>query len=98
MKNNYGVALDAIKRGKMAAREGWNGKEMFIYLTKGIHDCSQETPDWISGISFDLFEQGNKHDTTILPCISFKTASGEILNGWLASQTDQLAEDWHIFG
>jgi len=25
-----------------------------------------------------------------------KTATGEILMGWLASQTDMLAEDWLI--
>jgi hypothetical protein len=27
-----------------------------------------------------------------------KTATGEILMGWLASQTDMLAEDWAIVG
>lgn len=29
----------------------------------------------------------------VLPCITMKTATGEILMGWLASQTDMLAED-----
>ena len=28
--------------------------------------------------------------------IDMMTASGAILNGWLASQTDMLAEDWTI--
>ena len=32
----------------------------------------------------------------VLPCITIKTATGEILMGWLASQTDMLAEDWEI--
>lgn len=32
----------------------------------------------------------------VLPCIIMKTATGEILMGWLASQTDMLAEDWAI--
>ena len=31
-----------------------------------------------------------------LPCITMKTATGEILMGWLASQTDMLAEDWEV--
>ena len=30
------------------------------------------------------------------PCITMKTATGEILMGWLASQTDMLAEDWLV--
>jgi cytochrome b len=25
------------------------------------------------------------------------TATGEVLTGWLASQSDMLAEDWHAF-
>lgn len=32
----------------------------------------------------------------VLPSITMKTATGEILMGWLASQTDMLAEDWHV--
>jgi hypothetical protein len=34
--------------------------------------------------------------TQVLPCIIMKTATDEILMGWLASQTDILAEDWLI--
>lgn len=33
---------------------------------------------------------------TALPSITMKTATGEILVGWLASQTDMLADDWVI--
>ena len=32
----------------------------------------------------------------VLPCITMKTATGEILMGWLASQTDMLADDWQV--
>ena len=32
----------------------------------------------------------------VLPCITMKTATGEILMGWLASQTDMLAKDWQV--
>ena len=34
----------------------------------------------------------------VLPCITMKTADGSILMGWLASQTDMLAEDWVVLG
>ncbi|AXU20380.1 hypothetical protein C7W88_17015 [Novosphingobium sp. THN1] len=33
---------------------------------------------------------------TVLPCINMKTATGEILMGWLASQSDMLCEDWCV--
>ena len=33
---------------------------------------------------------------TVLPSITMKTATGEILMGWLASQTDMLADDWCV--
>ena len=29
---NFGEALEALKQGKKVAREGWNGKGMFLYL------------------------------------------------------------------
>ena len=39
---NFGQAIEALKAGKKVAREGWNGKGMWIalmpalYLDKGI--------------------------------------------------------------
>ena len=36
----------------------------------------------------------NKH--RLIRAGTMKTATGEILMGWLASQTDMLAEDWRI--
>ncbi len=30
----------------------------------------------------------------VLPAFTIKTATGEILMGWLASQTEMLADDW----
>ncbi len=32
---DYGWALDRIKDGRKVAREGWNGKEMYIRLRPG---------------------------------------------------------------
>lgn len=32
----------------------------------------------------------------VLPCIAMKTADNKMLRGWLASQTDMLAEDWTV--
>lgn len=91
---NFGGALEALKCGMKVARQGWNGKGMWLSLS-----CSksQQTPAqnfWSANNAKYANEQGGY--ATVLPCITMKTATGEILMGWLASQTDMLAEDWMI--
>lgn len=93
--NDFGWAIQQIKQGKAVARFGWNGKGMYVYLNKGSVDAAGKyTSLSISGVSFDLFDIGDSGTLTRLPNLVMKTAGGEILNGWLASQTDILAEDW----
>lgn len=93
----FGQALEALKTGSRIAREGWNGKGMWIYLNKGSHDCLEPVnPSHIEGIDCHLFVDGDNGTVTRLPNINMRTASGSIVTGWLASQTDMLAEDWTI--
>lgn len=93
---NFGKAIEGLKNGKMVAREGWNGKGMYIYLKKGIHffDKQKAIPVHIDGVYPGHFNEGIEGTTTILPNINMRTASGNHVTGWLASQTDMLAEDW----
>lgn len=32
---NFGQAIEEMKKGKKVARNGWNGKGMYIYITFG---------------------------------------------------------------
>ena len=78
---NFGQAIEALKRGKKVAREGWNGKGMYLGLIKGrtLDRC---------------------FDPDSAPCVDsicMKTAQDTVVVGWLASQTDMLAEDWAIY-
>ncbi len=99
---DFGQALDAMKAGQRVARAGWNGKGMCIYLTHGAIDNERLSPGGVdagaqrNGINAALFSPGDVGIVTRLPRIDMLTASGAILNGWLASQTDMLAEDWTI--
>jgi len=96
---DFGTAINALKRGKQIARKGWNGKNMFVYLNKGSRDVSGEQPEGtenVEGIRFDLFELGDAGTVLRLPNINMMAATGSIVTGWLASQTDMLAEDWNI--
>lgn len=104
---NFGKALKALKKGKSVARSGWNGKGMYIYLNKGSFDgellgftpgekVNSKHGSSIDGIKLGLFENGAKETVTRLPNINMKSATGSTVTGWLASQTDLLAEDWEI--
>lgn len=93
----FGEAIEAAKMGKCISRKGWNGKGMFVYLHKGSHDFGEkEWAELIDGVKSNLFDDGHTGTSTRLPCLNMLSATGSIVNGWLASQTDILAEDWCI--
>lgn len=95
---DFGDALRALKAGEKVARSGWNGKGMWLSLSGPPGGrLIPSTAFWSKNNAEYAAqqEQFNGH-ATVLPCITMKTATGEILMGWLASQTDLLAEDWGI--
>lgn len=92
----FGEAIEHITQGGSAARAGWNGKGMFIYLHKGSLPADVEYAGGFEGIEFRLFEDGDCGTIPRLPSIAFKTATGSTLIGWLASQSDILSEDWNL--
>lgn len=84
---SFGLALEALHKGYRIAREGWNGKSMFLFLVPGSTFKVNRPP------LLGIYPEGtviNYHAH-----IDMKTATGEIVP-WLASQTDVLAEDWSI--
>lgn len=85
---NFGQALLELVKGKNVAREGWNGKNMFLYLIKG--------DDLSAGLKYGYGEYVG--EPKFVDTIAMKTAQNTIVVGWLASQTDMLAEDWEVVG
>ena len=83
---DFGKALDALKQGKKVARRGWNGKGMFLFLAKDIDFTTEADLACVSDLEGELS----------LPSIVMKTADNHFCVGWLASQTDMLAEDWSV--
>jgi hypothetical protein len=92
----FGLALEALKRGERVARTGWNGKDMWLSLSCGETREIPAANFWSPHNRAHAESQGGT--AKVLPSITMKTATGEILMGWLASQTDMLAEDWVIVG
>lgn len=104
---SFGSALGALKNGLKVARAGWNGKGMCLFLNAGSFDRkllgfgegqqpSVGHPSTIDGVSIGLFEADDEGTVTRLPNINMRSATGSIVTGWLASQTDMLADDWQI--
>lgn len=88
----FGNALESLKRGARVARAGWNGKGMWLSLSNDRPRVIRADKFWSRNNADYAAENGGW--AKVLPCITMKTATGEILMGWLASQTDILAEDW----
>jgi hypothetical protein len=91
---NIGQAIAAIKAGRRVARAGWNGKDMWLSYSPGCPEGLESGSFW-SPANRDYAERHGGF-AKVLPCITMKTVTGEILMGWLASQTDLLAEDWLV--
>ena len=105
---NFGQAIEALKQGKRVARQGWNGKGMFIFMRPAdelevgfIIDKVKSLPQSVK----DFFKARDENEAPSeqgLTKVKFGSylcmyaADGSIVNGWLASQTDILAEDWEI--
>lgn len=85
----FSHALEAVKQGKKAAREGWNSKVMYIYLQPG---------SIINGKRDGRNPHLQQMDNNVWICshIDMKAEDNVIIIGWLASQTDLLADDWII--
>ena len=97
----FGEALEAVKCGRRAAREGWNGKNMWIALKKGVTNLSRTHIGGVHHTLFTLTEfeaesAGVEKQISEYPCIQLRAADGLLVTGWLASQTDMLAEDWIV--
>lgn len=88
----FGIAIEAMKHGQKVARKGWNGKGMYVWVMPGstVKNCPNISDPHLAEI--DKAEG----EIRFLGSIRMRTATGDVLTGWLASQTDMLAEDWVV--
>ena len=84
---SFGSAIELMKQGNKVAREGWNGKGMFIFLVGGSQFKVNRPP------LLGIYEEGK--EINYQPHIDMKTADDTIVP-WLASQSDMLANDYYI--
>ena len=78
----FSNALIALKSGYKVARRGWNGKNMYLFLSSD--ECT------------DALEEVKQVNYSVDKFICMKTTQNTIQPGWLASQSDMLACDWEL--
>lgn len=81
---SFGNAIKLMKMGFKLKRKGWNGKNQYIELATNI-----------SYVNADKEVVNCEHEAIGNKAIAFVGTSG-VQMGWLASQSDMLAEDWIV--
>lgn len=91
---SFGQAIAYAREGKRVARKGWNGKDMWISYSPGYK--ALPAANFWSQANREHAEMQPDQVVEVLSCLTMKTADNKILMGWLASQTDMLADDWQV--
>lgn len=87
---DFGTALELVKHGVKIAREGWNGKGLFVVYQKAYPEgipCNKQTAEAWGMNEGDLFK--------CEPYLQINTVDGSHAM-WVPSIHDCLAEDWVI--
>jgi hypothetical protein len=93
----FGHAIEAARLGKKIARSGWNGKGMFVAFMPALSlppFSSQAPGAKVNDRTAKFIGENTPLDSQ--PYFAMWTAQGKWQPGWLASQSDMLADDWMV--
>jgi hypothetical protein len=82
---NFGLAIEALKKGCKVARNGWNGKGMYVYYVPANSYAS-------------ITDAAKKEFGDVVPYnayLAIKNVNGTV-STWVPSINDCLSEDWNI--
>ena len=82
---NFGEVVNNVKNGHKIAREGWNGKGMFVIYVPEENIDLTEQQEKMFGVSNIIL---NEH-------FLIKNVNNT-LSTWVPSINDCLAEDWYV--
>lgn len=92
----FGLAIEAMKKGKLVARKGWNGKGMFVCkqvpaeIYCNIIPKMSSLPERAKGILFDRDKSIFYKNQMII------VKPDNTIDSWVASSSDTFADDWMI--
>lgn len=94
---SFGLAIEAAKKGLKIARKGWNGKNMFVVYMPPLQlppFNTQEPGPRVNDRTAKFI--GNDTPLDCQPYFAMFNAQKQWIPGWVASQSDMLADDWEI--
>ena len=92
---SFGMALYALTDLDVRVRRrGWNGKGMWIAATCLNGRSVPTTGFWSKHNAAHAASQGGS--AIVLPSMTMKTATGELLMGWTPNALDLMSNDWEI--
>ena len=84
---NFGMAMEAVKKGYAVARKGWNGVDLFVYyVPAGKYPAH-------TGIAKAHF--GSDALVPYNSYLAIKTSNNTV-SPWAPSANDSVADDWFI--
>lgn len=86
---NFGYAIEQAWQGNKVARDGWNGKGMFVFYMPPL----DLAPEQVNERTRQFVPAGPVH---VDGYFAMWTAKGTLQPGWLPSQADLLADDWIV--
>lgn len=85
---NFSQALIELKEGRKIARDGWNGKGMWLEVQRPDEHSKMTKPYIFMSIPAGATHQFDGQETY--------SKDGVERVPWLCSQTDMMAEDWMV--
>lgn len=93
---DFGQAIEALKAGKRVAREGWNGKGLFIFMQVPA-EINEEIVPKMQSLPQSVKDEFAKRGGSIRYSNQMALVDpNNSITGWAPSSTDTLAEDWVI--
>ena len=93
---NFGQAIEALKQGKRVARQGWNGKGLFIFM-QVPSEISEEIVPKMQSLPQSVKDEFARRGGSISYSNQMALVNpNNSINGWAPSSSDTLAEDWII--
>lgn len=97
----FGQAIGSLKHGFLVARQGWNGKGMFLFMRPADYLDNDFVADTMKSAPWHFKQWVKNHPTEegrtrFNSYICMKAVDGSVVNGWSPSVTDILSEDWFL--
>ena len=91
---DFPSAFRRLIGGERIARQGWNGKDMWLSVSNLEVNTVPAERFWSKHNRAHALQNGGSAE--VPPCVTLKNAKGQVQMGWLPSQEDLFANDWVV--